>query len=217
MKESLTSVSRTLVDLAGDVERKLLRWTIEQAAVAGLLDVAGVDRVLAGGRRCGAPELRKILAVWREEDERSPKLRSGIEARLLTAAVEAGLSRPRCNAVLWIGNERLEVDLLWEDERLVIETDGVQTHGTRAAFRRDRRRDQVLTAAGYRVARVTWGQLESEPAAVVARIGRMLSESSRGGRVMRVAGAVEGLHEGWIWFRCSLCAGGGRCEHRKGA
>lgn len=101
-------------------------------------------------------------------------MRSGIEARLLSVVVEAGLPRPRCNAGMWIGDERLEVDLLWDEERLVIETDGAQTHGTQVAFRRDRRRDQVLAAAGYRVARVTWGQLESESAAVVVRIGQML-------------------------------------------
>ncbi len=66
------------------------------------------------------------------------------------------------------------MDLLWEEQRLVIETDGEETHGTRHAFRHDRWRDQVLVAAGYRTARVTWDQLEDEPGAVVARIGRML-------------------------------------------
>lgn len=39
----------------------------------------------------------------------------------------------------------------------------VETHGTPAAFQSDRRRDQVLMSAGYRVARVTWRQAIDEP------------------------------------------------------
>jgi very-short-patch-repair endonuclease len=49
------------------------------------------------------------------------------------------------------------------------------THGHRAAFERDRKRDQRLAAAGYRVLGVTWRQLEHEPPAVVARIAQALA------------------------------------------
>lgn len=75
---------------------------------------------------------------------------------------------------LKIGGEVLEVDFLWESQRLVIETDGEEIHGTRVAYQEDRRRDQCLLSAGYRAARVTWRQMEDEPDAVVARIARML-------------------------------------------
>lgn len=158
-----TTASRTLVDLAGRVGEKSLRRLVEQAAVLRLLDVRG------------APQLRAILAAWRSEGERFPRLRSGIEGRLLAAIVESGLPRPRCNVALQVDGNRLEVDLLWQDQGLVVETDGEKTHGTRAAFRRDRWRDQILAAAGYRTARVTWSQLEDEPTATVERIGRMLA------------------------------------------
>jgi very-short-patch-repair endonuclease len=57
---------------------------------------------------------------------------------------------------------------------VAIETDGEEAHGTRVAFQRDRRRNQVLVAAGYRTARVTWRQMEEEPSQVIERIGRML-------------------------------------------
>lgn len=169
-----TAACRTLVDLAGRLGEKSLRRLVEQAAVLRLLDVREVDRVLARGRRRGAPRLRVILATWRSENKKAPRLRSPLEARMLPALVEAGLPRPQCNVELRIDGHRLEVDLLWEEQRLVIETDGEETHGTRAAFQRDRWRDQLLTAAGYRTARITWRQLEEEPAAIVARIRRML-------------------------------------------
>jgi hypothetical protein len=130
-----TGVARTLVDMAGSLGRTPLRRLVEQAAVLRLLDVAEVDRVLAGGRRRGTPQLREILVDWRDQQQ-PPHLRSVLEARLFPALAAAGLSRPQCNAKLWLDGRRLEVDLLWPDQRLVIETDGEQTHGTRAAFHR---------------------------------------------------------------------------------
>src|SRR6059036_3622316 len=48
-------------------------------------------------------------------------------------------------------------------ERLIVETDGHRTHGTRSAFERDRRRDQRLALAGWRVVRFTWGQIANGP------------------------------------------------------
>jgi hypothetical protein len=173
-----TTPSRTLVDLAGTLGQTSLRRVVEQAAVVSLLDIAALDVAMAQARgRRGIPALRVIVASWRSEDEELPLLRSLLEARVLPALVETGVPRPRCNAKLTIDGERLEVDLLWEKERLVIETDGEETHRTRAAFQRDRWRDQVMTAAGYRVARVTWRQLEDEPDAIVARIVQMLKSS----------------------------------------
>jgi len=59
-------------------------------------------------------------------------------------------------------------------QKLVIEMDGWTFHGHRAAFERDRDRDQKLVAAGYQVIRVTWRQLEREPLMVVARIAQAL-------------------------------------------
>jgi hypothetical protein len=164
-----------LVDLAGSLGEKSLRRLVEQAAVLRVLDVACVDRVLARGRRRGAPGLREILGPWRNENEKTPRLRTLLEARVLPALVVAGVPPPKCNVKLRIDRHLLEVDLLWEEQRLAIETDGEETHRTRAAFQHDRWRDQVLMAAGYRVARITWRQLENEPAPVIARIRRMLA------------------------------------------
>lgn len=170
-----TTVSRTLVDMAGRTGRASLRRLVEQAAVLRELDVRGVDRVLARGRRRGAPNLRAVLEVWRSDGERRPRLRSPLEAKLLPLLLESNVPPPECNVKLRIdGGRPVEIDLLWRDQRLAIEADGEETHGTRAAFQTDRHRAQRLVAAGYRVAGVTWRQIEDEPNAVVARIRRML-------------------------------------------
>lgn len=169
-----TTVSRTIVDMAGRSGWRQLRRLVEQAAIMRSLDADEIDRILARGRRRGAPRLRTTLIPWRNTRERHPIVRSRLEARLLPRLIEEGLPAPRTNVRLRVDGHRLEVDLLWEEQRLVIETDGEETHGTPTAFQRDRHRDQILIAAGYRTARVTWLQVEKEPAAVVSRIARML-------------------------------------------
>ena len=44
-----------------------------------------------------------------------------------------------------------------------MELDGRAVHGTTAAFERDRSRDRALMAAGWRVIRITWRQLNDDP------------------------------------------------------
>jgi len=169
-----TTISRTIVDMAGESGWGRLRRLVEQAAIMRLLDVEEIDRILARGRRLGAPRLRTILAPWRKTDESRPVLRSRLEARLLPRLIEEGLPVPRTNVKMRVEGHPFEIDLLWEEQRLAIETDGEETHGTRVAFQRDRKRDQSLVAAGYRTARITWEQVRDEPNAVVNRIARML-------------------------------------------
>jgi very-short-patch-repair endonuclease len=70
--------------------------------------------------------------------------------------------------------EGYEVDFVWRDERLIVETDGWGAHGTRSAFEHDRLRDADLLAAGWRVLRVSWARLEREPEWVAARVARAL-------------------------------------------
>jgi len=81
-----------------------------------------------------------------------------------------GLPLPRTNVKVG----RYEVDMLWRQERLVVEIDGFAFHSTRAAFERDRRRDADLQARGLKVMRVTWKQIVEEPEATLVRVARLL-------------------------------------------
>ncbi len=158
-----------------------LRHAVERTAVLKRLDLQALDQAMlrAKGRR-GISALRAILADWRTEDGSSPDVRSDFEALVLPRLLAMGHSRPICNRTLQLGEERLMVDFLWERQRLVVETDGRQTHETSVAFQRDRWRDQILVAAGYRVARATWDQVHREGDAVVARIARALADAGPG-------------------------------------
>jgi hypothetical protein len=168
-----TSVARTVVDLAGTYGDRELRGTVERAATLRVLDLAAIDAVLADGpKRRGAPGLRRVLKDWRPvaATARYSTVRSLFEAKLLPLIAAAGLPMPLVNAPVRTAMRVLEVDLLWERERFVVEADGRRHHGIEVAFERDRLRDRELLAAGYGVLRVTWREAEREPEAVLTVI-----------------------------------------------
>lgn len=59
------------------------------------------------------------------------------------------------------------VDIAFPDQRLVIELDGWEFHRSRVAFDEDRRRTALLVADGWRVIRLTWGQVFGAPELVL--------------------------------------------------
>jgi len=64
----------------------------------------------------------------------------------------------------------LSPDLMWPAQRVLVELDGLDTHGTRSAMRRDRRRDRLALAAGWVPLRFTWDDVDQDLRAVVADI-----------------------------------------------
>lgn len=182
-----TSVARTAVDLAGVYGDDKLRETFERAAAAGVLDFGAIEGVLAaGGKRLGAPALRRVIEEWRPvaETARYSTVRSLFEAKLLPLVAVADLPTPRINAPVRTAERILEVDLLWDDERFVVEADSRRHHATEVAFERDRKRDLELMEVHYEVLRVTWKQVEREPqkvfAVVRSELERRRPASSRG-------------------------------------
>lgn len=161
--------------MAGMLGTPSLQRLVERAAVVKRLDLGALDAALRGARgRRGVKALGLIADEWRTDDGVVPDVRSDFEALVLPRLLARGLPRPSCNETIRVDSESLTVDFLWERERLVVETDGRETHETPVAFQRDRRRDQVLVSAGFRVARATWDQIHNEREKVVARIADAL-------------------------------------------
>ena len=171
-----TTPARTLVDLAGMVGMKTLCKTVGRAAIRKKLDLQATDLAIhnAKGRR-GLKALELALLPYRTKDGKAPDVRSDFETLMLPQLLEMGSLRPSCNAWLHIDGERFLVDFLWEQDRVIVETDGRETHETPEAFQTDRRRDQFLASAGYRVLRLTWYQIHGERDAVLKRVRRALS------------------------------------------
>ncbi len=168
-----TSVARTLVDLAGVVNRRQLERACNQAEVLRLFDHRAVAEALNRGRgRRGAALLRRVLA---DSARAHTFTRSELEERFLALCRSAGLPQPRVNAWVELApGDGLEVDFLWPAQRIIAETDGRAAHATRWAFENDRRRDQRLIAAGYTVVRFTWDQVTSRPQEVDATLAGLI-------------------------------------------
>jgi hypothetical protein len=95
--------------------------------------------------------------------------RSELEARFLGFLDGSGFPPPLTNTII----EGKEVDAAWRDRRLIVELDSYEFHRTRAAFEHDRARDRRLTAAGWRVARVTWRDID-EPCRLATELAALL-------------------------------------------
>jgi very-short-patch-repair endonuclease/predicted transcriptional regulator of viral defense system len=163
----LTSVARTLLDLAEVVSGERLARAVEEAERLQLFDLRAINRLIerSNGRR-GVKPLSVALAAYHEPTA----TRSELERRFLTLCRSAGLPSPSLN--VWL--EGYEVDFLWSQARLVAELDGYEFHRSRAAFERDRLRDTELKLAGYEVIRITSRRLRAEPEAVVSAIRTLL-------------------------------------------
>jgi hypothetical protein len=167
----VTTVARTLLDLAAVLPPSQLERAVERAEALGLADTVPLAALLErhGGRR-GTAALREVL-----QGGVQPVLtREELEARFLTFLDAHDLPRPAVNEDLHLAGRWIQPDFLWREQRLIVELDGHETHRTRAAFERDRERDRILQAAGWRVVRITWRQLHEDPDAIAADLLRLL-------------------------------------------
>jgi predicted transcriptional regulator of viral defense system len=172
-----TSLARTLLDLAEVVEKRAVEKAINQAEAMRRFDLRAVEEVLsrAAGRR-GAAVLKRVLAEYE-----GPTLTDReLEDRFLALCRSASVPRPAVNE--WItldGGVAYKADFLWRAERLIVETDGWGSHGTRQAFENDRRRDRRLSVAGWTVVRFTWRDVEREPGEVTETLVRLWEARSK--------------------------------------
>jgi len=156
-----TRLERTLLDLAGTAHIRDLNTAVSEAEVLRLLDRSAVQRVLdRNPGRAGSAVLRQLLL---DLDPQTRHTRNKLEQRFFAMCKQARLPRPEINTLIPVLDGQLEADFLWREARLVVETDGRQSHGTASAFERDRRRDQRLQLAGWKVVRCTWRQVTNEP------------------------------------------------------
>ncbi len=75
--------------------------------------------------------------------------------------------------------EGYEIDAYWPDLRFAVELDLFETHGSRAAFERDRLRQEELKLLGIEMIRVTRPRFQCEPDAVLANLAALLARRRR--------------------------------------
>ncbi|MGH2886174.1 MAG: type IV toxin-antitoxin system AbiEi family antitoxin domain-containing protein [Solirubrobacteraceae bacterium] len=159
----VTSVARTILDLAAQHSKDQLTHLVEEADRKHLLDLNALDRAMARRpRTAGTKRLKAVLAAYRGPTDTRSRLERGFR-RLIA---KAGLPEPQFNVVV----AGLTVDVYWPQWKLVVEIDSEQYHANPSAFETDRIRDATLQKHDIRVLRVTGDRLDNDPEAVLADV-----------------------------------------------
>jgi hypothetical protein len=155
----VTTPGQTLADLALALPRRPLEKAVEMADARRL-------HVVVPAAHPGAQRLRDVRPLPVTTD-------SPLGDAFLALCDAHGIPRPLVQTIV----EGHRVDFCWPEARLIVETDGYEHHGTRAAFERDRAKDAQLTAWGWRVLRFTEPQVHGEPAFVAGVVVSVRSRS----------------------------------------
>ncbi len=173
-----TSVARTLLDFAGVAPEWEVRKAVAEAEVLRILDRSRLRALLKRSRRRrGVARLRLILDTIHPQTNRT---RSELERLFLEMCARATVPPPEVN--VWLpapDGRRYQADFLWRDAKRIIEADSRRFHDTDSAFGAERKRQQQLELAGWRVSRCTWEEVEQEPRRLALTVQGLLAQPPR--------------------------------------
>ena len=155
----VTSLVRTMIDLARWCQAPQLERAVNEADRLGLMDPGSLLVALDSySGQHGVRPLQHVLSrhVFRLTD-------SELERRFLRLLEKAGMPLP----VTGMRLNGFKVDFYWPHLGLVVETDGLRYHRTPAQQKRDRVRDQAHAAAGLTALRFTHEQVRYEAQHVI--------------------------------------------------
>jgi hypothetical protein len=149
----ITTIARTLVDLAASLPEQALARACHEAMVLYRTRPGDVEAVLERRPNAkGASVLRSIL----RGDTRITL--SQLEARFLEVLERNNLELPATNKR--VGGRY--VDCRWPHRRLTVELDSYRWHSTRHAWEQDRKRERKARARGDDFRRFTWGDVSGD-------------------------------------------------------
>jgi very-short-patch-repair endonuclease len=164
----VTAALRTIVDCARLMPLVDAVVVMDSALRSGALSSAGLTAasLRAMGRGAAGPRKAALLADGRSE--------SALESITRLLFLQHGLT-PQLQVPIYDGAGFVaRVDFLFDSAQLIVETDGYASHGSPEAFQADRRRQNALLCAGYRVVRFSWQDVTSRPDYVIATVRSML-------------------------------------------
>jgi hypothetical protein len=165
----VTSPARTIFDIAPRLTDKALTRAVNELRIARRLKLEHLAELTTRlPRHRGASHVRPLIEV-----PRGPT-RSELEDAFVAFIERFGLPRPELNARV----AGYEVDALFAAQRVIVELDGYEFHGTRQAFENDRERDAATLAAGFITVRITWERLTQTPEKEADRLNAILAARS---------------------------------------
>jgi predicted transcriptional regulator of viral defense system len=167
----VTTVPRTLVDLAADLTLDELARACHEAGVRYRTTPKQVEAVLA--RRPNSPGAGKLRRITRGD---AHVTLSKLERAFLSLLRDAGLPLPETNRPA--GGHR--VDCRWPEYRLTVELDSYRFHNSRYTWERDRRREREARARGDEFRRYTWADVVEVRRQTVHELWALLPSTSRG-------------------------------------
>ncbi len=168
----VTSVARTLLDLAALVSAKTLFDCCSRAAAQGTYDRVAILNVLGRGRR-GSRALRKLLATM---DVGTGHTKQELEHAFRRMIERYDINPPEFNARLRVGDTSIVPDGFWRDARFAVELDSRRIHGNEPGIFKDREKHLVYAELGIDFLPLTWrqvvGQEQRVAQALIRRVGR---------------------------------------------
>jgi hypothetical protein len=146
----VTSVARTLVDIASSLHEPALARACHEAGVKYRTTPRQVEALLeALPNAQGRAALRRVLLG------EIPVTLSRLESRFLSLLRKAGLPLPIANRP----TDGRRVDCRWPEHRLTVELDSYRFHNSRHAWEQDRLRERQARAREDEFRRYTWADV----------------------------------------------------------
>jgi len=179
----LTSVARTIIDLAGVLDSRALEAVLDHALATRKVPydyLAQRLNALGGRGRAGTKQLKELVRARRGAARFAD---SEPQRELLRAIRSAGMPEPVLEFPLRLEDGAMAfADAAYPEVGLIIEVDSYRHHSSLSDWARDHARSGDLVAMGWSVLPVTTVQLRKNPSAVAQKISRALSRRRAGSR-----------------------------------
>lgn len=166
----VTTPSRTLLDLAAQVDEATLDDALDSALRRGLVSLPRLRWELQQSGRQGKRGSKTLRALIDERSQESGPTASRLENRFRRLLKERGLPQPIPQFQVITAAGKRFLDFAYPHIMLGIELDGAETHLGRRALQTDLARQNELVAMGWRLLRFTWNDVTQRPGQVAERI-----------------------------------------------
>jgi very-short-patch-repair endonuclease len=169
----ITTVARTLFDLADVVDGPALRSVIEDALNRSLVTIEELEHVAATMCGRGRPGSFVFGGLVDRRPAEGPAAQSVGELTLADALTERGIEVVRQHPVVLPSGRKAHIDLAVPSLRLSIEVDHPTWHATPDALQSDHARDLGLVLLGWVQVRFTTDDVELRLASCLAAIEQL--------------------------------------------